>query len=77
MTEKNKINNSTKELIKEFLDKMTNEDKYTENIEGTTYKNFRTYKEHRVKILIYNNMDKISQDLAIILDKPFSNNIED
>jgi hypothetical protein len=77
LSETNKINDSTKKLIKEFLDKMTNEDKYIENVEGTTYKNFRTYKEHRVKILIYNNMDKISQDLAIILDKPFSNNIKD
>jgi hypothetical protein len=71
----NKINDSTKKLIKEFLNKMTNEDKYIEDSEGTTYKNFRTYKEHRVKILIYNNTDKISKDLAIILDKPFNDNI--
>ena len=66
-----KINDSTKRLIKEFLDKMTHDEKYTEDTEGTTYKNFRSYKEHRVKILIYNNLDKISKDLAIILDKPF------
>ena len=71
-----KINDSTKRLIREFLDKMTHEDKYTEDSEGTTYKNFRTYKEHRVKILIYNNLDKISKDLAIILDKPFDNQID-
>ena len=71
-----KINDSTKRLIREFLDKMTHEDKYTEDTEGTTYKNFRTYKEHRVKILIYNNLDKISKDLAIILDKPFDNQID-
>jgi hypothetical protein len=70
-----KINDCTKRLIREFLDKMTHEDKYTEDIEGTTYKNFRTYKEHKVKILIYNNLDKISKDLAIILDKPFDNQI--
>ena len=56
---------------------MTDEEKYIEDSENTTYKNFRTYKEHKVKILIYNNMDKISQDLAIILDKPFDNIIED
>ena len=73
----NKINDSTKRLIKEFLNKMTNEDKYTEDSEGTTYKNFRTFKEHRVKILIYNNIDKISKDLAIILEKSFDNKIED
>jgi hypothetical protein len=71
-----KINDSTKRLIREFLDKMTHEDKYTEDIEGSTYKNFRTYKEHKVKIIIYNNLDKISKDLAIILDKPFDNQID-
>jgi hypothetical protein len=73
LSETSKINDSTKKLIKEFLDKMTNEEKYTEDTENTTYKNFRTYKEHKVKILIYNNLDKISKNLAIILDKPFNN----
>ena len=34
---------------------MTHDEKYTEDTEGTTYKNFRSYKEYRVKILIYNN----------------------
>ena len=71
-----KINDSTKRLIKEFLDKMTHEDKYIAELEGMTYKNFRTYKEHRVKILIYNNLDKLSKDLTIILDKPFDNQID-
>jgi len=73
----NKINDSTKKLVKEFLDKMITDDKYIEDSEGTIYKNFRSYKEHRVKILIYNNLDKISKDLAIILDKPFDNILED
>ena len=39
-------------------------------------KNFRTYKEHKVKILIYNNLDKISKDLAIILDNQIDNEID-
>ncbi len=73
LSETSKINESTKNLIKEFLDKMTNNDKYIETDEGVTYKNFRTYKEHRVKILIYNNMDKISKDLAIVLEQPINN----
>ena len=76
LTTTNKINHQTKKLIREFLDKMTHEDKYTEDTEGTTYKNFRSYKEHRVKILIYNNLDKISKDLAIILDKSLDNQID-
>lgn len=55
---------------------MTTEDKYISMENDRSYKNFRTYKEYKVKILIYNNFDKISKDLAIILDKPFSNIIE-
>ena len=72
----NKINDFTKQIIKEFLDKMTQEDKYVAMENEKSYKNFRSYKEHKVKILIYNNYDKISKDLAIIFDKPFTNLIE-
>lgn len=72
LSETNKINELTKKLIKEFLDKMTTDDKYISIENEKIYKNFRSYKEHKVKILIYNNLDKISKDLAIILDKPFN-----
>ena len=42
---------------------MITNDKYIEDTEGTTYKNFRSYKEHRVKILIYKLFDNIIEDL--------------
>jgi hypothetical protein len=51
---------------------MDNDEKYIEECSGLTYKNFRAYKEQKVKILIYNNSDKISKDLAIILDDSFN-----
>lgn len=64
----NKLDSNTKRLIKEFLDKIKDEDTYKDNIDGTTYSSFKSYNEHKVKILIYNNSDKINQDLTIIFD---------
>jgi hypothetical protein len=64
----NKLDSNTKRLIKEFLDKIKDEDTYKDNIDGTTYPSFKSYNEHKVKILIYNNSDKINQDLTIIFD---------
>jgi len=64
LTDTKKIDDKTKKLIQEFLKKMDDTDKYTEQSTGITYKNFRAYKEHKVKILIYNNLDKISKDLV-------------
>jgi hypothetical protein len=64
----NKIDNSTKKLIQDFLNKMEDEEKHTDDADGTTYSNFKSYKQQKVKILIYNNVDKISCDLAVILD---------
>ena len=62
----NKLDLNTKRLIKEFLDKIKKEDTY--DIDGTTYHNFKSYNEHKVKILIYNSSDKINQDLTIIFE---------
>jgi len=72
LSETKKIDNKTKELIQDFLEQMDNNEKYIEKSSGITYKNFRAYKEHKVKILIYNNSDKISKDLAIVLDSSFN-----
>ena len=64
----NKLDTNTKKLIKEFLDKIKENDMYKDDTDGLTYPNFKSYNEHKVKILIYNNSDKINQDLTIIFD---------
>ena len=74
LNETNKIDTKTKKLIQDFLIKMNDENKYIEESSGKIYKNFRAYKEHKVKILIYNNLDKITKDLAIILEDPIELN---
>ena len=69
----NKIEPATKKLIQEFLEEMDKNEKYIERDTGVSYKTFRAYGEHRVKILIYNNADKISKDLTILLDNSKNN----
>jgi hypothetical protein len=70
LNETNKIDSKTKKLIQDFFNQMDDESKYTDQASGKTWKNFRKYKEHNIKILIYNNSDKNTQDLAIILGDP-------
>jgi len=64
----NKLDINTKHLIKEFLNKINVEDSYKDDTNGIIYPNFKSYNEQKVKILIYNNTDKINQDLTIIFD---------
>jgi len=62
----NKINERTKKLIQDFLDKMDNNDNpFFDN--ETKYDNFMSYKKDRVKILLYNNQDKITKDIALLI----------
>lgn len=55
------------ELVEKFINKINNEDfKYTD-IDGKEYKTYRHYKINEVKILLYNNQDKINKDISLIL----------
>ena len=64
----NKLDINTKKLIREFLNKLKEENSYKDDTDGFTYTNFKSYNENKVKILIYNNTDKINRDLTIIFD---------
>lgn len=67
----NKIDTKTKKIIQDFLDKMGNEETpFFEN--NTKYENYKSYKINSVKILLYNNQDKITKDIALLV----SNNDE-
>jgi len=58
------IDNKTKKLIQDFIDRMddTGEPFYDNE---TKYDNFRSFKTHKIKILLYNNKDKITKDIAL------------
>ena len=62
----NKIDQKTKKLIQDFLDKISNEDTpFFDN--DTKYQNYKTYKINNIKILLYNNQDKITKDIALLI----------
>ena len=63
----NKIDDKTKELIQNFLDKIQNEDQpFTDHNEDIQYLNYKSYKINNIKILLYNNQDKITKDIALL-----------
>jgi len=62
----NKIDAKTKKLIQDFLDKISNEETpFFDN--ETKYDNFKSYKIDNIKILLYNNQDKITKDIALLI----------
>ena len=61
----NKIDSKTKKLIQEFLDKMENEDIFV--YDTVEYPNYKSYKMNNIKILLYNNQDKITKDIAFLI----------
>ena len=69
----NKIDSKTKKLIQEFLDKMENEEVFL--FGDVEYPNYKSYKMNRIKILLYNNQDKITKDIAFLIGDRKTNNI--
>lgn len=63
----NKIDPKTKKIIQDFLDKIGNQETpYIYN--ETKYENYRSYKINNIKILLYNNQDKITKDIALLVN---------
>lgn len=62
----NKLNKSTKQKIEDFLEKIRDEDTKFMN-DNITYDNYKSYKMHKIKILLYDNNDNITKDLAVYL----------
>ena len=61
----NKIDSRTKKLIQEFLDKMENEEPFSYG--DVEYANYKSYKMNNIKILLYNNRDKMTKDIALLI----------
>jgi len=62
----NKIDDRTKKIIQNFLDKMENTE--TPVIENETkYENYKSFKIDNIKILLYNNQDKITKNVALLI----------
>jgi hypothetical protein len=62
----NMIDRRTKDIIQKFLDDLESDEKYVDDT--TEYQNYKSYKMNNIKILLYNNQDKITKDIALLLD---------
>jgi hypothetical protein len=61
----NKIDVKTKEVIQKFLNKMEDKDTYVND--EVEYASFKSYKMNNIKIFLYNNQDKITKDIALLI----------
>ena len=46
---------------------MRNKNKFVDKQENITYTNYKDYKMHNIKILLYNNHDKITKDISLFI----------
>ena len=64
----NKIDDKTKIFIQNFLNDIKDEDtEFVDENEEVTYPNLKKYKINKVKILLYDNHDNMTKDLALYL----------
>jgi hypothetical protein len=62
----NKIDQQTKGIIQKFLDQLESGEAYIDDT--GQYENFKAFKTNSIKILLYNNQDKITKDIALLLN---------
>jgi hypothetical protein len=67
LVENNKLDNNTKDIIERFINKINNEDNKFIDFNGIQHDNYKHYKINEVKILLYNNQDKITNDISLLL----------
>ena len=62
----NKIDRRTQDIIQKFLDRLENGEAYMDDT--VRYADYKTYKTNRIKVLLYNNQDKVTKDIALLLN---------
>ena len=67
LVENNKLDNNTKDLVERFINRINNEDSKYTDIDGKEYETYRHHKINEVKVILYNNKDKINNDISLLL----------
>jgi hypothetical protein len=80
LIENNKLDEKTKDIIEKFINKINYSDSKYTDLDGKEHDNYKQYKISEIKVLLYNNQDKITNDISLLLSteettKP--NNIEE
>ena len=69
LTTANLVDEKTKKMIKAFLERMEEDDKpYTDEVEDVEHVNYKAYKMNLIKLLLYNNQEKITSDIATLMN---------
>ena len=67
LLEKNKIDEKTKKCIEDFVNRIHNNDEKFTDIEGKQHEDYKHYKISEIKLLLFNNQDKITNDISLLL----------
>ena len=69
LTTANLVDEKTKKMIKAFLERMEEDDKpYMDEVDDVEHVNYKAYKMDLIKLLLYNNQEKITQDIASLMN---------
>ncbi len=66
LLEKNKLDEKTKDIVEKFINKININSKYTD-FDGKEHDNYKQYKINEIKVLLFNNQDKITNDISLLL----------
>ncbi len=64
LLEKNILDDKTKDIIEEFIN--NNDSKYVDS-EGHVHDTYKHFKVNEVKLILYNNKDKITSNISLLL----------
>jgi hypothetical protein len=67
LVENNKLDKNTKDIVEKFINRINYSDEKYTDIDGKEYENYKHYKINEIKILLYNNQDKINNDISLLL----------
>jgi hypothetical protein len=77
LIEYNKLDEKTKDIIEKFVNKINYSDSKFTDSDGKEHEKYKKYKNNEIKVLLYNNQDKITNDISLLLttnEVTFTNN---
>lgn len=67
LLEKNKINEQTKKIIENFINTINYDDNKFTDLNGQLHPTYKQYKINEIKLLLFNNQDKMLNDISLLL----------
>jgi hypothetical protein len=67
LLKKNKLDDKTKTIIEKFINKMNVSDNKYIDFDGKEHQSYKQYKINEIKLLLYNNKDKVTENMALLL----------